>query len=292
MDTKTLQGKEILITATALLLVCSCGGAQEETGQTAQHDTIGEYQVCTELYPADDPDRVVFEYTDDKITMKNEGIVLDSTEEGFSNQDVAEIAGDLYWRWGGNILKVMFIEGDSAVMRKVMTAAKKWERHCAVRFVFGSFVDPDVTIAFQPGGSWSYIGSYCQVKRPSMNLGWLKSTTNDAEYDRVVLHEFGHAMGFIHEHQQPNAEFQWNEDTVYAYYRRSQRPPWGRDKVYRNIFQKYKFSQVNATQYDSLSIMLYSFPKEFTLNGRGTSWNTALSAMDIAFANTWFPQQP
>jgi len=38
---------------------------------------------------------------------------------------------------------------------------------------------------------------------PTMNYGWLKDDTDDVEYRRVVIHEFGHALGAIHEHQNP-----------------------------------------------------------------------------------------
>ena len=38
-----------------------------------------------------------------------------------------------------------------------------------------------------------------------MNYGWLEPDTSTREYQRVVRHEFGHALGMIHEHQNPAA---------------------------------------------------------------------------------------
>ena len=38
-----------------------------------------------------------------------------------------------------------------------------------------------------------------------MNYGWLEPDTELREYQRVVRHEFGHALGMIHEHQNPAA---------------------------------------------------------------------------------------
>jgi len=44
-----------------------------------------------------------------------------------------------------------------------------------------------------------------------MNYGWLRDDTQDEEYSRVVLHEFGHALGCIHEHQQPKFGRVWDK---------------------------------------------------------------------------------
>jgi len=61
-----------------------------------------------------------------------------------------------------------------------------------------------------PGGSWSYIGTDA-TKLPlesfTMNLGSVDRPT--------VLHEFGHALGLIHEHQSPfKGGFKWNREEV------------------------------------------------------------------------------
>ena len=75
----------------------------------------------------------------------------------------------------------------------------------------------DVRISFQYDGSWSVIGTDCQtlsIDQPTMNYGWLDRQTADDEVRRVVLHEFGHALGLIHEHQNPGGEIKWNRDQV------------------------------------------------------------------------------
>jgi hypothetical protein len=33
-----------------------------------------------------------------------------------------------------------------------------------------------------------------------------------------VIHEFGHALGLIHEHQNPSGGIQWNKPVVCRYY--------------------------------------------------------------------------
>ncbi len=43
-----------------------------------------------------------------------------------------------------------------------------------------------------------------------MNLGFVDRST--------VLHEFGHSLGLIHEHQSPfKGGFEWNKDEVRSY---------------------------------------------------------------------------
>jgi serralysin len=40
--------------------------------------------------------------------------------------------------------------------------------------------------------------------KPTMNYGWMTPDSSDDEVHRVVAHEFGHALGLIHEHQNPD----------------------------------------------------------------------------------------
>ncbi len=51
-----------------------------------------------------------------------------------------------------------------------------------------------------------------------MNFGWFDDSTPDNEFSRTVIHEFGHALGCVHEHSSPAATIPWNRDAVYAYY--------------------------------------------------------------------------
>ena len=83
--------------------------------------------------------------------------------------------------------------------------------------------DEQVRIAFLPGqGSWSGVGtdaldeSAFPKTDPTMNFGWLEDETDATGYERVVVHEFGHALGCVHEHQSPNEKLQWNVPKVYA----------------------------------------------------------------------------
>src|SRR6185295_18692300 len=129
----------------------------------------------------------------------------------------------------------------------------------------------DIRISFNADpGSWSAVGTDCLVAdffkpaEPTMNFGWLRDDTDDEEWRRVVVHEFGHAIGAIHEHQNPRGGIKWNLPAVYAYF---SGPPnnWTKEEIDFNVVQKYSINQLNATSFDRSSIMLYSFPPQLTV---------------------------
>ena len=67
-----------------------------------------------------------------------------------------------------------------------------------------------IRISFDPSsGSWTLPGRRCEevvnYEKATMNLSVVISTDASIakEERRVILHEFGHALGLIHEHQSP-----------------------------------------------------------------------------------------
>ena len=121
-----------------------------------------------------------------------------------------------------------------------------------------------------------------------MNFGWLTRSTAEDEYARVVTHEFGHALGCIHEHQNPATDIPWDKEAVYAYY---QGPPnfWTREQVDANLFTRYAADITQFSAFDPHSIMLYPIPNEFTLGDFEVGWNQTLSDTDKTFISTLYP---
>src|SRR6476660_1865591 len=122
------------------------------------------------------------------------------------------------YKWPvGSVIKVKFVGGSPALQAKVRNVAETWTQPgmANLRFSVVPSGDADVRVAFVQGnGSWSYIGTYCKnipQKQPTMNYGWLTDASPDDEIQRVVLHEFGHAIGLIHEHQNPKHAIKWNK---------------------------------------------------------------------------------
>ena len=122
--------------------------------------------------------------------------------------------------------------------------------------------DAEIRITFNPGGSWSYVGRdsidlVTDPAQPTMNFGWNLTTSYGRD---TALHEIGHAMGFPHEHQNPNAGIVWDEEKVYRHFAS---PPnnWDRNKTYYNIIRKISSSAVGGSDWDKDSIMHYQFEK-------------------------------
>jgi hypothetical protein len=195
----------------------------------------------------------------------------------------------------GRTLKVRFLDGSAPQKQKVEALAHQWSNYANITFTFGDDKNAEIRISFKQEGSWSAVGTDCLVEQyfpksqPTMNFGWLEDNTDDEEYSRVVLHEFGHALGAIHEHQSPDGGIQWN---VPAVMRAFSGPPnnWSPDEIKSNILDKYSKTQTNFTNFDPDSIMLYEFPADLTLNDVGTHSNSKLSSKDRAFMLKTYPK--
>lgn len=193
--------------------------------------------------------------------------------------------------WGPNpTINIGFLEGDGKLRERVMAAARLWisegGANVTLAFLTHASADPktaDVRVAFAAGrGSWSMLGTECRGvarDKPTMNFGWIDGDSSDDDVISVVLHEFGHALGLIHEHQNPRQGIAWDEDAVRADLRQ---PPnnWNDDTIKRNMFDKYDPAAVVATGTDPNSIMMYQIPARWTRDGFSTGFNKKLSAKD------------
>jgi hypothetical protein len=199
------------------------------------------------------------------------------------------------WAKEGRTLRVRFLDGSPTQRQKVREHATSWSKYCNITFDFSESPDAEVRVSFVADpGSWSAVGTDCLLTeefkpdQPTMNFGWLRDDTDDVEYRRVVVHEFGHALGAIHEHQSPKGGIQWNLPAVYAYF---SGPPnnWTKDDIDFNVVQKYSASQLNATKFDRRSIMLYTFPPELIVGHLRLPLNTSLSTGDKKFVAKMYP---
>lgn len=161
----------------------------------------------------------------------------------------------------------------------------------------------DIRVDFNPDdGAWSYVGTDCRNPEYSkdestLNLGWFDVST--------TIHEFCHALGMIHEHQNPRGnKIKWNRDAVFEWAESSQ--GWDKETTKTNILDMPN-EQINGSEFDPLSIMLYFYPENLTLDddgkccgekkikedgeccGKGTHQNLRMSALDVIWLNKMYP---
>jgi hypothetical protein len=186
-------------------------------------------------------------------------------------------------------VRLMTTDGPLA-FRVASLVAMHWNRASGLQFVFVSTPPSDIRVAFDYGASWSYVGTDClTVDEPThtMNLG-ISLDTHPESVQRTVLHEFGHALGFIHEHQSPNRNLPWNREAAYEFYRVR---GWDRETVDRQVFGDY-LDWAEAGVYDVDSIMHYAIPAELMLDGVARGGSHTLSAEDVAMARLWYGPPP
>jgi hypothetical protein len=148
---------------------------------------------------------------------------------------------DMECRWKpGSTLTVAFCGGTPDLRAKIEAAGTEWSKYCNIKFDFhanGKFREwspsdesyqAKIRIAFMTGddgGYWSALGNdsvnpkYYPPNKASMNFEGFPTELPE-DYAATVQHEFGHALGFWHEHQHPkercDEQLRWNDDPGYV----------------------------------------------------------------------------
>lgn len=240
------------------------------------------------------------------------------------------------------IITVAFQGGSPALRSQIMEALQAWTSAANITFDFGPDAGTgrfrewatgdmvyaaDVRIAFmtgEDGGYWSEVGndsiksSRVKPGQASMNFEGFPDDL-PTNWQATVLHEFGHALGFEHEHQSPNApceqEFRWDDDPGYVQSRDSHGqfiqdpkghrpgiytvlggPPnkWNRKQIDFNLRQLPQSADWILSSFDKESIMKYQFdPWMFNhgnQSGCYSDQNLVLSAQDLEAAQETYPR--
>lgn len=195
------------------------------------------------------------------------------------------------WR-AGRTLIVAFLGGSRWQRDAVRATAPEWMQYASLGLHFSADDDAQIRVGFEGGRSYSRVGTDAKVVKPdmpTMNLGWVDKDHSEEEIRSVILHEFGHALGCIHEHQSPRARIPWNVDAVYAYFAGSPNR-WTRAEVDRNVFETYSRDHTRFSAFDPKSIMLYPIPASLVTDVRyEVHPNSQLSDSDRAFISRMYP---
>jgi len=105
----------------------------------------------------------------------------------------------------------------------------------------------------------------------TIGIGTEFSITNIYAFNQgSILHEFGHALGRFHEHQNPDPSNPLNfiTDKVYTYYQ--DKMGWDKTIVDSQILDKFPLDLVSTLPFDYDSIMNYDMPLDLNTGGIST----------------------
>lgn len=242
--------------------------------------------------------------------------------------------------WVKPNLTVAFNGGSEELRTKIELVASKWTQDPEVNIQFsfkndnGKFREwsisdkefkADIRVGFFEKGASSLIGNdsineeYTKPGKASINLGGFPDELPD-NWEVLVLHEFGHALGLLHEYQNPDSkchsQLRWEDDKgyeplqklgQYQYIENNGKWPgvitylkgypnyWSEEYTRKNLGEIAIVADSVVSSYDPLSIMRYPLPEFLFKQGAQSGCFSkkilpSLSAGDIEGIRKLYPK--
>lgn len=238
--------------------------------------------------------------TQNPVTSVNDEIIMCTfdfvnSHNNYTSKPGAAIINSPRWDVGQTI-KVKFLDGSNLEQEIFKQYVSQWTAYANLNFEYvPKNEDAHIIVAFNLGrpGAWSELGARMLLpsptwanyqNTPSMRVG---PVSNSESSRRTVLHEFGHALGLVHEQNNPDAKINWNLPKTYKYY--YDLMDWSKEEVDRQVIQKRSPQDTDYSTYDPLSIMHYYVPASLTTDGVGVNEQSYLSWTDKKSINKWYP---
>lgn len=208
--------------------------------------------------------------------------------DGDHDGSVIAVPGD------GGTRHVSWVGGEE--QREVVRGAFRQWRDLGIGLAFTEVADrseAELRIGFQRGaGSWSAVGrDALRAGRGerTMNFGWDLTAPGE---QAMALHQVGHALGLLHQHQSPYAGLHFDEEAVYAHLAGAPNF-FSRERTDTNVLRALDPAEVDGPVWDPQSVMQFPLAPGMVLEPEqyraGLFPPGTLSPQDKEAVLRWYP---
>ncbi len=202
-----------------------------------------------------------------------------------------QLVMDTPFKWEVDKVRVYFMDvKDESVISRTIEVANEWSKYADIKFKKSeSIYRSDIRVSFrEKKGYQPVVGNKAKLARLSgRSTLFLQDLDkkSESEFKRVILHEFGHALGLRHELRSPDAKILWDKPKVYKYFEEVY--GWNTTKVDSNVLAKVNTDKYS--KFDKNSIMIYAIPDSLTKDKTGFHWPKKLSRLDKTTIGDYYP---
>jgi hypothetical protein len=196
------------------------------------------------------------------------------------------------------VILLQFQDATAEEQKMVLRVANEWAESANLRFVSeisrSERAAMMVPVSIRRDVKKGHCTTVDENGRPtSVSLGLSDEDFSSGDAHRVILHEFGHVLGFQHDHRRPADEVRYNESALIQYCKDTQ--GWDeamtRSQILTPLPHRFRFppSLDRFNDFDRASIMTYDLPAGVMADGVALPVNDKLSKRDKELAAYFYP---